>query len=291
VRELETEGVARLVHRVGTIAYHQSDNTADSWFVEAYTRWEALGDRKGMAGTLNNRGLFAVNGGDFDLAVRRFRAAQVINREIGNEAWEATNLHNIGFALDESGHPKEARPYIEQALEIVRRLGDVGTECSVLNTLARVVDDAGDPDGAEPIYQEGLELCMRIGHDAGVSTARLNLATIYIDRGELDRAEESLLESLRLKREIGDRGGLVNCIEAISSVEGRRGHTERSVRLAAAAARDRITHENPLTPIVAESRTTWREEIRAELGDDAFDREWAAGERRRIEDIVEELLR
>ncbi len=130
-RAMETsEGVrpglrARGLFELSYHATHRPDFvTAHRMLEESLEIRQALGDRIGIAQTLNALGTLATSQKDYGLARQYYEASLVIQRELGNRKGIATALNNLGKIAPYQGEPATSRPYYEESLEIVRAMGD-----------------------------------------------------------------------------------------------------------------------------------------------------------------------
>ena len=82
-----------------------------------------LGDRRGIARSLNNLGNVAHEQGDFASARTLYEESLAIRRELGDRRGIANSLNNLGnVAYEQDDYP--AARADEESLAIVRELGD-----------------------------------------------------------------------------------------------------------------------------------------------------------------------
>ena len=106
---------------------------------------------------------------------------------IGDEAWLANTLEQLGFSLEEQGYLRGAVEFYEESLRMRRRL--YGAEhidvAKALDNLAYVQGLLGRFEVAEKNYKEDLEIRKKIHdeHSMEISRALNNLATLYQNWG------------------------------------------------------------------------------------------------------------
>jgi len=83
-----------------------------------------LGNKAGIASTLNNIGGIHYARGNYEEAITYYKQSLVIARELGDEDNVASNLNNLGTVYKAEGNNSRALDYYKQSLEIGRRLGD-----------------------------------------------------------------------------------------------------------------------------------------------------------------------
>ena len=64
---------------------------------------EEIGDKSGVATSLNNIGLVLDRKGDLDGALRKYQESLKIEEEIGDKPGVAASLNNIGLVFDRKG--------------------------------------------------------------------------------------------------------------------------------------------------------------------------------------------
>jgi tetratricopeptide (TPR) repeat protein len=85
-------------------------------------------DRRGGANTLENLGTTYVYLGDFSQGIKHYLLALEIDRAIGYQTEEATDLWNLSLVFDKIGNQPQAIDNAEAALQIRLRLGDTCAE-------------------------------------------------------------------------------------------------------------------------------------------------------------------
>jgi tetratricopeptide (TPR) repeat protein len=92
-----------VLHAAGTLAYIQGDYSA-AWALleEGLATRRQLGDRKGIAHTLNNLGILTRQQGDFASARALHDESLAIRRELGDRLGVAHSLNNLGLVARRS---------------------------------------------------------------------------------------------------------------------------------------------------------------------------------------------
>jgi tetratricopeptide (TPR) repeat protein len=96
---------------------------------------------------------------------------------------------NLGVALEQDNHPKEALAEYRQAVEIDPH------RFQAHNNLANLLDTMGSRDEALKEYQEALWL------NPNAALAHVNLGTLFVDMGRFDDAMREYAEAARLAPE------------------------------------------------------------------------------------------
>jgi non-specific serine/threonine protein kinase len=131
------------------------------------------------------------------------------------------------------------------------------------------------------LHEQNLADALADGDTYIASAVLLDLGTIALLRGDLERAGAQMREGLRLASQLHEPLVSHWCLEALATLAGRQGRSQRLARLLGAA--DRLRERLGFTPALAER---FRERIgahgtiaaaRAELGEAAFDAARQAG--------------
>jgi tetratricopeptide (TPR) repeat protein len=228
---------ARALHRAAWFAGRQGDFSAARRLCEdCLTLWRRLGDRSGIAVTLQLMGNLVQYEGDYEAACRYLEESLVICRDLQNRREIAASLGGLGLTLVYAG--------------------DYTRACRLL--------------------EEGVALFQELGSLVGVAACLNNLGLAILRQGHLPEAQSHFIQSLRLKAELKNTDGVPYGLEGLAELASARGEWERVVRLFAGAdaAREAVGH--PYCPpsecgncerLLASARTA--------LGDEAFARIWA----------------
>ena len=126
-------------HGAGSLAYHQGDYPgARALGEESLAIRRQLGDRKGIAASLNNLGLVACDQGDYPAARALYEESLAIKRELGDRVGIANSLNNLGNVAYDQAELAFARALYEESLAIARELGDREGVARVLGNLGNV---------------------------------------------------------------------------------------------------------------------------------------------------------
>jgi predicted ATPase/DNA-binding SARP family transcriptional activator len=206
---------ARLLHGAGVLTHEQGNYArARAWYEESLTLRQTLGDRRGVAASLNSLGVAAMDQRDYRRAQQLYEESLAIKRELGDERGIAGSLNNLGM----------------------------------------VMSAQGDYEQAQRLYEESLAAHRRLGERFAVATVLGNLGAVALERGDPARARAHFAESLARFHELGDKDGIAECLEGLAVVAARLGEDEgagarRAARLCGAAEALRRAIGSPLIPM------------------------------------------
>jgi len=253
--------------------------------------------------------------GSYATAADYCEEALAIARADGDDYLVAELLYARACVLLRQGQPG-ALPLVESGLGLARRLGELHLAARLLfgRSYARYAE--GDPAGAVRDTAEGLRLARQAGDRLQVASTLGNLGYYELSAGDLEAARGNLAESLDIFRALNHRDGIVyqainlglaeylsgspRAAEALFAESfdlaqrmGMRGSAPYaliglaitaseadpgwSARLHGAADQALAAQGRIVEPLEGRLADLDRQRLRAAMGDEAFDTEYAAG--------------
>jgi non-specific serine/threonine protein kinase len=227
-----------------------------------------------------------------DLAAARAYLEESVRmaREAGDALQVAQSSRGLGTVTKDQGDMRAAREYLEETLAIARELGDDVLLIYGLISLGEVARLEGDLAAARGFYEQALALSRRTDNDGGMSMCLVNLGAVAFAEGDLSAAGAAYREALALEQAVGSKSEISISLDGLAAVAGRRGAWARAARLAGAAQaiRDAIGYELERTD--REARERYLRDVRAALGDAAFDAAHTEGRAMTLEQAVSAAL-
>jgi non-specific serine/threonine protein kinase len=257
--------------------YHEEGRR---WFERAL---ELAGAEPGPESiALTGLGILLGDQGDYEAAERMFGRALELSRQLGDPGRVCSALNNLGVVSLFQGRPERAAELYRQAYEIALAHELPHPTAFSLENMGCARLLLGDVDGAIEAFRGALELMREAGELRANAVVEGWLACALIGRGDLVEARQLLAQSLPVVQGFGFRQGIAGTVGFVAMYALAVGNVEVSARLvgaaeavwAAAGARPPFDAQAQL------DRTTG--ELRAALGDDAFER--AASEGRSLDD-------
>jgi predicted ATPase/class 3 adenylate cyclase len=283
---------ARALKAAGVLAYQQGDYpAARALDEECLAIQRQLGDRRGIAGSLNNLGLVACDQGDFPAARSLHEESLTIVRELGDRKGIANSLNNLGNVVYDQGDFSSARGLYEESLAIARELGDREGVARVLGNLGNVAKHQGDFPSARALHEESLAIKRELGYRQRIASSLNSLADLAIDEGDFASAQALYREALVIGRELGERLRIAFSLEGLAAVVAALGSSLRAARIWGAAERLRAEAGSPLPP---KDRPAYDRRVaaaRTREDNAVFDRAWQDGRALTLEQAMELALR
>jgi len=239
-------------------------------------------------------------------------------------------LHFLALLDLEQGELDRPQALAEEALALALEHGDAPEASRAAGLLADVAWYRGDLDTAQARYQQAVAEARAGGDELELAINLHNLGEVYRARAELGKAETCLQESLRIATELQDEfgqagallglvyvaeargerelglslltpatellfglrhiGGIAECLVAFGKLSAESEPTRAASSWGAASALGAEIGRDLSNPAVATAQEDAVAAARAALGEQAFERAWAAGEQLGIEEAAALVL-
>jgi tetratricopeptide (TPR) repeat protein len=284
LRALALEGLGNIVYRQGDL------KAAATALEESVAIWRSLNDPRKLAATLSNLGSVVEIQGDLDRAQALHEEALSIARPLGNPIPVATALNNLALVHWGKGDLERATMLLKESVTIKRQTGNQVGLAHSLNNLGILALDAGDPERAIAYLEETLAIDRELGNPTGIADSLGNLAGLIAPSGNVARAAAFDAEALEIRRDLSDRLSMAHSLDSIAATASRAGLPEAGARLYGASERLREELGAPIPPSERARYETGLDMTRSALGDEAYEKAWAAGRALSLNEAVSEAL-
>jgi tetratricopeptide (TPR) repeat protein len=268
----------RALFAAGVLAGEQGDyGSAAALIHESQDIAHALGDKTGVAVSLNALAVFARDRGDLEVAHTLFEASLGAWRELGDQQAIARALSNLANVVKLQGEYGRARALYVECLSIFRGLGDRTGVAWSLNYQGDVARDQGDSAAARTLYEQGLAMFREVGDGWGVAGTLADLGNLAREKNDYSTARSMYRGSIKVFRELDHRRGIARLLEYFACLAAAQFEAERSLRLAGAAAALRKNIGAPLTPAEQAKLETSLEAARHALTNERGTLAWLEG--------------
>jgi predicted ATPase/serine/threonine protein kinase len=243
-----TKARARALFAAGVLAGEQGDYaSADKLINESQDIALQLGDKTGVAVSLNALAVFACDRGDDASAHILFEATLGLWREVGDQKATARALSNLANVVKLRGDYDRARSLYGESLAIFRGLGDRTGVAWSLNYQGDVARDQGDSAAAQALYEQGLIIFRELGDRWGIAGTLADLGSLSRQQRNYPKAHSLYWESIKIFQELEHKRGIARLLECFACLAADQLQAERALRLAGAAAALRQNVGTPLT--------------------------------------------
>jgi eukaryotic-like serine/threonine-protein kinase len=252
------EEKALILDAIGNAYLHSNKlDEALGNYKDALSIKRRLGDKSGVAETLNWMAESQQLAGESEQALKTYKEALDLYRQVGNKLGVGGNLLDQGNLYESLGRYDEALSATKEALPVFRDVGDRQNEATSLNNIGWIYLDKADYENAMTYFQQALDLRQKVGSPADVADTTYNIGDTYVRTGQYSQATDYYLKALGLWRKSGDKRGIAFASYGLGKVfqhEGRYG-------AALAAEKDALTAWQALG-----ERDFWLPEIQASYG-------------------------
>jgi len=271
IPRVKLEIKADLIHNFAILLYQRGDySNALEKCEESLNIFEEIGDRAGVAASLNQIGNIRHNCGEYGAALENYEKALKIKEELGDRLGVARFLNNIGAIYQNQGKYKIALAKHEKSLEVFEEIGDRAGVAASLHQIGRIHQDCDEYEAALEEYEKSRRINEEIGDRAGVARSLYQIGMIHHDQGEYEAALEKYEKSLKIKEEIGDLAGIANSLHQIGMIHQKLKEYPQALDLYLQAltvfAQLQSTDGGKTANILRELRSQW--------GEKEFDAAW-----------------
>ena len=174
-------------------------------YEEALQLRREIGDRKGTADILSDLGGFYQDRGQHDQALKLLKESLLLQRELGNERNQALCLNQIGSSYFFKGQYEDAVTYFQQALQLREKSKFPNEIAETVHNLADTAANMGQYNQALAYYLRALELYRSAGDKRGAAFESACMGTLFAYQGRYGAAVNAKQEALNTFRELGDR--------------------------------------------------------------------------------------
>lgn len=189
--------IAYALDRMGVIYFHQGSYArALEQYSKSLALEEALGDTRGVAGTLLNVGAVHFMLGSHDLALEHFQKSLAMKEAIGDRRDAANALIGLGVIFRDQGDYAQALERFQKGLKLAEELGDKALIAYAQNQTGVAHHMQGSYGQALDHYRKSLALKEGLGEKRGIAEALKDIARVQCDQGDhgpaLDTAERAV---------------------------------------------------------------------------------------------------
>lgn len=199
----DKKGIAGCLNNIGLIYREQGRNErALEYYMRSLSIFEAIRDKHGIGNSLNNIGSIYTDQRNYPRALEYFERGTVIQKEVGNEKALANGLGNIGVVHGEQGDTARALEYFEKSLAIREAIGDQNGIAVNLNNIGVIHGALGNFSRAMQNHQKSLVMREELGDKSGISMSLNNIGHLYKTQGMNGPALSYCQKGLALAEEL-----------------------------------------------------------------------------------------
>jgi adenylate cyclase len=180
--------------------------------------YEEIGDKKGIANSLNNIGMIYKAQSKYPKALNYYQRSLKIAEEIGDKKGIASALISIGNIYNAQSNYPKALDYYQRSLKIYEEIGNKQGISSALNNIGVIYRTQNNYPKALDYYQRSLKIYEETGNKPGISSSLNNIGTIYRAQSNYPKALDYYQRSLKTYEEIGNKRGESSALINIGNI-------------------------------------------------------------------------
>jgi len=286
-----TKARTRALFAAGVLAGGQGDYaSAQALLSESRDISRELGDKTGVAVSLNALAVIARDRGDVAAAYTLFEESLSLWRELGDQKAVARALSNLANVAKLQGAHNLSRGLYGECIAIFRELGDRTGIAWSLNYQGDVARDQGESAAARTLYEQALAIFRELGDRWGIAGTVADLGSLAREQQNYPMAHSLYRESIKIFQELEHKRGIARLLECFACLAAAQLDAVGSLRLAGAAAALRQSIGAPLAPAEQAKLESALGPSRKILTETSGAMAWSEGGRRLIEQVIEEVL-
>jgi predicted ATPase/DNA-binding CsgD family transcriptional regulator len=288
-REASPAARARALVRACSLARQRGDyDRAEELGEASRALREQIGDRRGMASSIQNVGLVAEQRGDLARAGELYAESRAIFEELDDWRGVAASLNNIGNIACALGEFARAMELAEQACEIQRRLGNTDGLASSAGNIGRAAIFIGELALAEQRVSESLFIFQQLDNRPSIALQLANLSFVAFKRGLLELALDRAHQALRIYGELGERSrDVATVFQTLAAVELESGAPERATCWLSVSDGTTRALGGRRAPLEEVAFASLQARLVAALGEARFAQIWANGRELPLREVVD----
>jgi tetratricopeptide (TPR) repeat protein len=167
--------------------------------------------------------------GNSEKAMEHFRKSQKLREEIGDKTGLAESLNNIGGVYQNLGNVGKSIEYYRKSLALNEQLHDEFGIANTLNNLALTYLNQRDTVKSLEYYYRSLAKYIRIGYQEGIAIAYNNIGRVYHEKGQPEKALEFYNKSFAIHKTLGNKNGMALAYNNIGVLHSRRNDFSKSL--------------------------------------------------------------
>jgi tetratricopeptide (TPR) repeat protein len=163
-------------------------------------------------------------------ALRLYREALDIRTRLGEKRGIAVSLNEMAQVLESLGQADEARASYQKALAVRREIGDRRGIGDTLIDLGNFFSDRGQYDEALALFKESLQIQHDVGEPTGEALCLHNIGNVYLSKGQFDDALTYFERALRLRETLKVPGDIADTVHNLAETSSRLGQFEQALQ-------------------------------------------------------------
>jgi class 3 adenylate cyclase/tetratricopeptide (TPR) repeat protein len=197
----------------------------------AGAEFDRLGDRRGVASTLDRLSFAHFQQGDYADALAVAERHLALATALGDQNGRSAALENMGLVHGHTSDHELAVELLTRALRVAEEAGNQKAVSYAANDLAGVHLRHGDHVRAMACLEQAREAAQRIGFRSLLAVLIGNAGELYREHGDHTRALGCFVHALTIALDLGDRTSMLGQLGNLGLTAAAQGRTDVADRL------------------------------------------------------------
>ncbi|GIK55975.1 MAG: tetratricopeptide repeat protein [Chloroflexi bacterium] len=267
-------------------AYLQDYGAARAHHETAVEIFEEVRDQFFLADSLYLLSMDISSQGDYSRALSLGDTALQYAQKLGNKLKIASLTNNLGDIAYNQGDLYQAKRRVEEGLRLFSQINSRWGIAQSLMLLGEVALIRGEYEQAKKFFEDSLALWRERKVKYASSRLLALLGQACLQLGKIEQAIACYQGSLRLAQEVNIKKLLNIGVEGTASVWAAKGKAVQATALLGATAVSRTTFQEIRAPAFQLGYEKVLTMVRTQLGDETFNKAWAAGQAMPLDEAV-----
>lgn len=259
---------------------------AKSCFEEGLDLARKLDDNINIALLLHGAAEIALHEGDLDRAVVLAEDSVKRFEELGDPIELGFSLTYLARVAAHRSELAQAKTLFERVHTLFQANGFILGLANINIPLCLILIHTGKTDRAIQLANEGLSFCEQLNHTTYIIGLSACLGLAMLRQNDIGAAKTAFAHGLSAARKTGDTLHVTDCLEGAAYLAGRQQRHESAVRLYAVAHHLNATMNTPFFEFSRAIHRTMLADLREELGDEVFGKNYGDGTAMNLEQAV-----
>jgi serine phosphatase RsbU (regulator of sigma subunit)/tetratricopeptide (TPR) repeat protein len=225
-------GLAGTLNNIGYVFKSQGDIlTALDYYHRSLKIYESLDDSSGVANTLNNLAIIYSRQGDIKTAIAYNLKCLAINEKLGNKRGQEISMGNLALLYRKKNRYDLALAYLNKSLKLQEEIDDKNGIAYSYTGIGNIYEERHNDREAIKYHLKSYDLLKNLDDKAGLTNTSINLASVYLRTGDVNKAYTYGKEAFKLAQEIGYVYELADAADLMSKVSKKRGNYKEALEM------------------------------------------------------------
>ncbi|HHJ11302.1 MAG TPA: tetratricopeptide repeat protein [Bacteroidetes bacterium] len=227
----DKQGIANTLNNLGVLCRSKGDySKALDYYNKSLELKKILEDKQGIANTLNNIGEIHKFRGEYPEAIRNYRESYTLKKELGDKKWMANTLNNLGEIFSIWGDYQEALKYYLEASTLWSNLNNLQGMAGAYHNIAGIYESLNNYSQAEKYYLEALRIQEKLGDKSHLAATLRELGNVFIVQGKYEAADTNFSRSLLIEQELNNVPGVAATLENMGELYFKQNLLDSALR-------------------------------------------------------------